>query len=142
PSVIRYCKELKGEGILKIVKIGGVVFYSADRTSEKFLLEKKLFNIKRLYESGFVDYLKKELSDPNIVVFGSYSRGEDIETSDIDVYVETPSKKEVDVERFEKILKRKIQIFRHKGIKEIKNPHLANNIINGVTLNGFIEVFR
>jgi len=46
------------------------------------------------------------------------------------------------LEKFEDKLKRKIQVFRHKNIKEISNPHMANNIINGITLNNYIEVFK
>ena len=38
PSVIRYCKELEKEGILKKETISGVSTYSADRTSKKFLM--------------------------------------------------------------------------------------------------------
>jgi len=142
PSIIRYCKDLEKEKILSIVKTGSVIFYTADRTSEKFLLEKKLFNIKQVYESGTLEYLRRELSNPTIVLFGSYAKGEDTEESDIDLYLETPSKKEVNMDKFEKILKRKIQILRHKNLKDIQNPHLANNIINGVLLNGFVEVFK
>ena len=142
PSIIRYCKDLEKEKILSIVKTGSVIFYTADRTSEKFLLEKKLFNIKQVYESGTLGYIRRELSNPTIVLFGSYAKGEDTEESDIDLYLETPSKKEVNMDKFEKILKRKIQILRHKNLKDIQNPHLANNIINGVLLNGFVEVFK
>jgi len=142
PSVIRYAKELKSEGILKIIKTGNVVFYSADKGTDEYIMEKKLFNIKSLYSSGCVEHLRIELSNPSIIVFGSYAKGEDIESSDIDLYVETASKKELNVEKFEKILKRKIQIFKHKNIADVKNIHLANNIINGVNLNGFVEVFR
>ena len=80
-----------------------------------------------------------ELSNPAIIVFGSYAKGEDVENSDIDLYIETPSKKEIKLEKFGKILKRKIQIFFYKNIHEIKNIDLANNIINGIILNGFIE---
>lgn len=142
PSVIRYCKELQSEGILTTLKTGNVVFYTADRSNENFLLEKKLYNIKLLYLSGLVEFIKKELSNPAIVVFGSYAKGEDIEDSDIDLYIETPSNKELNLKDFEKKLKRKIQIFRHKNLQEIKNNHLANNIMNGITLNNYIEVFR
>jgi len=142
PSVIRYCRELKNEGVLTTIKIGDVVFYTAARTNENFLLEKKLYNIKSLYSSGLINFLKTELSNPPIILFGSYSRGEDLENSDIDLYVETPSKKELNLEKFEKILKRKIQIFRHASLNEIRNPNLANNIINGIILNNYIEVFR
>ena len=142
PSVIRYCRELKKEGILTTIKTGNVGFYTADRTNSSFLLEKKLYNIKSLYASGLVEFLKIKLSNPSLIVFGSYARGEDIESSDIDLYLETPSKKEINLERFEKLLNRKIQVFRHKSISEIKNKRLANNILNGIVLNGFVEVFK
>lgn len=92
PSVIRYCRELEKEDILMINKIGEVNFYTASR-SATYLLEKKLYNLKQLYASGLIEYLKIELSNPVVVVFGSYSKGEDIEESDIDLYLETQSKK-------------------------------------------------
>lgn len=142
PSVIKYCGELSNEGILKKEKISNIVLFSADRTSKNFLLEKKLYNIKSLYNSGLVEYLINELSNPVIIAFGSYSKGEDIENSDIDLYIETPSKKELKTEKFEKILKRNLQLFIHPDLKHINNPNLMNNIINGMILNGFLEVFK
>ena len=142
PSIIRYCKELEKDEILVIIKIGNVTFYSANRANVKYILEKKIYNIKRIYESGLIEYIKIELSNPPIILFGSFSKGEDLEGSDIDLYIETPSNKKTDLEKFEKIMERRIQIFNHKNLREISNPNLANNIINGVLLNGFIEVFR
>ena len=141
PSVIRYCKELDQENILTISKIGNVNFYTSSR-SETYLLEKRLFNIKQLYESGLINCLKIELSNPAIILFGSFAKGEDTEESDIDLYIETPSKKQVKLEKFEKLLKRKIQTFRHKSLGSLSNVNLANNIVNGVLLNGFVEVFK
>ena len=41
PSVIRYTKELEKEKILKSQIISKVRFYSADRSSKLYLLEKK-----------------------------------------------------------------------------------------------------
>ena len=142
PSAIRYAKELEKEGILRKLKIEDVTFYSADRSSKSFLLEKRLFNIKAAYSSGMVDFLVGELSNPTIIVFGSYSKGEDAEDSDIDLYIETQSKKDIRLNKFEKILKRKIQVFRHDSIHKVANIHLANNILNGTILNGFEEVFK
>ncbi len=142
PSVIRYCKELEKEGILSNIKTGSISLYTANKMGEKYLLEKKLFNIKRLYESGIIEYLKIEISNPAIILFGSFARGEDTEGSDIDLYIETPSNKELDLGKFEKILKRKIQALKHKSLHDIQNLHLSNNIINGVLLNGFVEVFK
>jgi len=136
PSAIRYTKELEKEGILKSTKIAGITVYSADRTSEKFLIEKKLFNIRQLFP--LVTLLKSECSA--IAVFGSHSKGEDVENSDIDLYLETAAKP--DVSKFEKELKKRIHIFRYKKIQDVENKQLANNIMNGIILSGFIEVFK
>jgi len=141
PSIIRYCKELKEEGILTTEKIGNVTLYKASREKE-YLLEKKLFNIKSIHESGLIEYLKQELNNPPIILFGSYSKGEDTEESDIDIYVETPSKKQIRTEKYNKLLKRNIQLFTYKSTRDIPNTHLANNILNGLILNGQIEVFK
>jgi len=142
PSVIRYVKELEKEEILKSEKISEVKFFSANRDTKKFLIEKMLFNIKSLLDSGLLEYLIEEFGSPTIVLFGSYSRGEDIERSDIDIYIECISKIKRNLEEFEKKLGREIQLFIHKNIKEVPNPHLANNIVNGIRLNGFVEVFK
>ena len=141
PSVIRYTRELEEEKFLKSSEIAAVITYSADRTSQQFLLEKKLFNIQQLFSSGLIDFLREKLSNPPIIVFGSYSRGEDLEKSDIDFYLEIPSKKKIDLARFEKRLQRTIRVFTYKKIQNVENKELANNIINGITLNGFVEVF-
>lgn len=141
PSVIRYTQELKNESILKSTEIANIVVYSADRTSAHFLMKKKVYNLQCLYNSGLINFLKEELSNPLIIVFGSYSRGEDVEASDIDLYIEYPSEKKLHIEKYEKYMQRKIQILFYKNIHAIKNKELANNIINGIVLNGYLEVF-
>lgn len=140
PSVIRYTKELENESILKSMEIANIKVYFANRASKTYLLEKKMFNISQLHKSSLLSFLKEEFNNPIIVVFGSYALGEDIENSDIDLYLETAGKKKIDLIKFEKILQRKIQIFKYKNIHELKNKELTNNIINGITLNGFLEV--
>ncbi len=140
PSVIRYTKELEEESILILSEIANIKTYSANRASKRFLLEKRLFNIKQI--SKLADFLIEELSNPTIVIFGSYSRGEDTEESDIDIYIETPSKKRLNLERFERLLQRRIHILVYNNLKDIENKELANNILNGIIMNGFVEVFK
>jgi len=141
PSAIRYSRELEEEGILTSYEVAGVHLYSADRSSSMFLLEKKLFNYRTLAASDLIDFLVGYLSNPSIVVFGSYSLGEDIESSDIDLYIETSSKKKIDLKAFEKEFGRKIQVFVYNNIKKVRNKELANNIMNGMLLHGYLEVF-
>ncbi len=142
PSTIRFCKDLEQEHILTIIKIGTVKFYTANKMSPQYLLEKRLHNIKQIYNSGLIDYLNQEFSNPVLILFGSFAKGEDIEESDIDIYLETPSKKKINIEKFEKQLKKQIQLFQQKEIREIKNKNLVNNILNGITINKQIEVFK
>ena len=141
PSVIRYTKELEQAGILKSTKIANITVYSADRPSRNYLLEKKLFNLHQLNTSGLINFLIEEFSNPVMIVFGSYAQGEDIENSDVDIYIEAPAKKKINLNQFEKILRRKIQLFVYKNIHQLENKELANNIVNGITLNGLMEVF-
>ena len=141
PSAIRYAKELEEEGILKKEEMAEIMVYSADRSSSIFLLEKRLFNLKTLFDCGLIEFLKRELSDPNILLFGSYSRGEDVEKSDIDLFIES-SEEDLDLDKFEKKLGKEIQTFFYKKISFVRNKELANNIVNGVILNGFLEVFK
>lgn len=142
PSAIRYAKELEKEGLLKSIIIAGAKLYSADRGSKNFIVEKMLFNIREMHGSGLVAHLVEEYNNPAIVLFGSYARGEDTEASDIDIYIET-SRREISIgSRFEKRLQRTVQAFAYKSVKDIKNRGLANNIINGIRLNGNLEVFE
>ena len=142
PLVIRYTKELEKEKILKSTVAPGITIYSADRTSATFLLEKKLYNLRSLFSSGLVDFLVQELSNPAMVLFGSYARGEDVEKSDIDLYLESAKKELPSLDKFEKKLQRKVQLFKYQSISKVENKELANNIVNGITLNGFLEVFK
>ena len=142
PSVIRYTKELETEGILQKVVISGVIFFMANRASPLFLQEKKIFNLRNVYNSGLIDFLVREYSNPTIILFGSYARGEDIESSDMDIYLESSQSTRKDIGIFEKGLHRKIELFIYKKISFIKNKELANNIINGITLHGFLEVLK
>ena len=141
-SVIRYTKELEQEKIIKSEIISNINLYSADRSSKFFLLEKKLYNIKLLYHLGLIDKLIEEYNNPVIILFGSFSKGEDIESSDIDLYIELSRKEKIDLKQIEKKLNKNIKLFIYKNIKEVENKELANNIINGITLNNFIEVFK
>ena len=141
PSVIRYAKELVKEGILKIEEISGINFFVANYGDEGYLLEKQLHNTKRVHNSGIINYLVEEYSNPVIIIFGSFSKGEDIEASDVDIYIQTPSKKKISLAKYEKILGKKIQLFQGISLKNLSNPHLANNIVNGIILNGSLEIF-
>ena len=63
---------------------------------------KRADNLKQIYESGLADFLEKEFAGGTIIFFGSYSRGEDMASSDIDIAVIGRKEKQIDLTNFPK----------------------------------------
>jgi len=100
---------------------------------------KRSENIKMFYESGLPEYLSDNFPGCTIILFGSYSRGEDTKESDIDIAAIGTKGKELELEKFEKMLKKKIIIQFYCDFKEI-NKHLKENLFNGILIKGGMEL--
>ena len=117
-------------------------------TSNVLYKDAKLFyNIFCIRNSGLIDYLIEEFTHPkSVILFGSFRKSENIPASDIDIFIETPVKKEIDMSVFEKKLRHTVQLFQfsRKDMENMKkeNKELFNNIANGIVLEGFFEVFK
>lgn len=137
PSVRNHIKKLEKLGFVK--KKRGAIYeaYIADR-NEKFFAYRRNDTLMRLYESKLVEHLVNRFSPNTIVLFGSCSRGEDVETSDIDLFIQA-KEADTDLRRFENELKRKISLLFETNLKNIPNE-LMNNIINGVVIYGYLNV--
>jgi predicted nucleotidyltransferase len=140
-SVKRYLNELEKEKLIikKKHRIHNYPIYYANRENEYFMFLKKIDMIQSIKESGLLDYLKNTCMPDAIILFGSASRGEDIKDSDIDLFLLCKEKK-LDLEKYEKGLKRKINIFFESNFDKL-SKELKNNIINGVILEGYLKVF-
>jgi len=98
---------------------------------------KRADNLRQIYETGFAEFLEERFAGATIILFGSYSRGEDTVTSDIDIAVIGRKEKTVKLQQFEKRLKRKINISFYDDFKIHKN--LRESLCNGIVLCGGIE---
>lgn len=141
PSVKRYLTELSKEGLVIRTKhrINNYPLYWANRDSESFKFLKKLDILLSLKESGVLDYLNEECMPAAIVLFGSASRGDDMRDSDVDLFLLCKERR-LEMQKYEKKIKRKISLFFAKDINELSNE-LKNNILNGVILKGYLKVF-
>lgn len=111
--------------------------YKARQESKLFQQYKMLYNLRMLLESKVIDFIEEKISPKAIVIFGSYRWGEDIENSDIDIFVECKEER-VQLQKFEQKLGRKIEIhFNEKFASYSKE--LKNNLINGIVVRGFLE---
>lgn len=139
PSVIAHLKALLKEGLIIKEKKGIYPTLSANRDNNGFKTYKKFNLIVRMYEIGLIDYIYDSYLPDSIILFGSASKGEDIEKSDIDLFVQAKAKK-LDLGKYEKLLNRKIALLFEENFAKLSNE-LKNNILNGILLKGYIKVF-
>ena len=127
-------------GLLKSRKERMLILYKSNLEDDFYRDIKIFYNIRKIKDSGLLEALNRFYLKPAVVLFGSSAFGIDAETSDIDLLVISESRKEFsDLSEFEKRLKRKIQIFAVKSLKDLKNEHLINNVINGMIVQGRIK---
>lgn len=99
---------------------------------------KRIENLKLIYESGIIEYLSNNFPGAALILFGSYSFGEDTVDSDIDIAIIGSKEKSINLIKFEKLLERTVMLHFYKNIRNI-NTNLKNNIINGIVLEGSIK---
>lgn len=115
-------------------------YYTANLDNKAFKKYKITHNLSSILESKLIEFIEEKLMPKSIVLFGSYLRGEDIETSDIDIFVEC-KKEEINLSLFEKKLRRKIELHFNDNFNSYPKE-LKNNIINGIVLGGFLEGYK
>ncbi len=100
---------------------------------------KRAENLRSFYESGLDMFLEEKFAGAPIILFGSYSRGEDVSSSDIDIAIIGRKEKAADMKEYEKKLFRKISLHFYDSLYSINN-NLKENIINGIVISGGIQL--
>ena len=136
-SVINHLNALCKEGLTVKEKGGIYNVFKANREDTQFKLLKQQNLIWRLQTSGCISHLEETLQPTCIVLFGSASRGEDTEESDVDIFVQA-GETTLDIGKYEKIVKRKINVLFEADLKALRKE-LLNNIINGNILSGYLK---
>lgn len=139
-SVLIYLKKLVKLGLIKINTSTLYKSYNSNTENEIFKKYKKIFNQLKISESGLIEFLDNELMPEVIILFGGYAKGTDVKDSDIDIFIQSKQQK-INLDKFEKILKRKIHLVFDKDLKYM-SKELKNNITNGIILSGNLRLFR
>jgi len=144
-NIGRIINEFLKNGLIEVEKLSKIWRIKANVKDARFRTEKIFYNLDIIYSSFFIEYLNEYFGNPKaIILFGSFRRGEDISTSDIDIAIETDVANEYktarikELEGFEKQINRRIQfhLFNRKNV----DLNVFNNIANGIVLSGFLEV--
>jgi len=138
-SVKLHLKKLSKEGLVSEKDTDIFKHYESQFDNEKFRFYKKIDTLLRIQDSGIVEHIDEKCSPDTIVLFGSCAKGEDLDRSDMDIYVQSKERL-LDLKHYEKSLKRKIQLFFAGDINKLPKE-LRNNILNGIKLEGYLKVF-
>lgn len=139
-------KDLEKEGFVKKKVIGKLWQIKAYQSHKYFTTKKIPYNLQLVYESGVIEWIKKNVPEAKAtILFGSYRKGDDIATSDIDIAVE------IVTEKGQKIIEGKIQAMGYRKDVPVQihcfsqkkiDANLFANIANGIIIEGFIEVHQ
>ncbi|MGV8162584.1 MAG: nucleotidyltransferase domain-containing protein [Candidatus Nanoarchaeia archaeon] len=144
-KISRWLKIFEKQNLIKKIKEKNKApYYLGNYESAEYQNSKKIFALKMFYDSGFLNHLTSLEGAKTVILFGSFSRWDWHNESDIDLFIYGDDSKLKKYE-YEKILKREIQIFNCKNSDELQkfNVNLMHSIIKGLKLKGsidFIEV--
>jgi predicted nucleotidyltransferase len=133
-----WLKKLMHENMIKRIKSHKKMpYYIAHYTNPHYQNSKRLYALGQLHTCGLFDYLSSLDKARVIILFGSFSRWDWYEKSDVDIFVYGDIDV-VPVGKFMVRLKREIQLFSGKNKKDLQRigPVLLKNIINGIIIKG------
>ncbi len=141
PAIKKSLPELEKMNYIKLEKDKETKRWSIElnKSNTRVMQLKRIDNLRQIYESGLNDFLEKEFAGATIILFGSFSRGDDTTDSDIDIAIIGRKEKPVKLKGFEKILERRININFYDSFKKI-HKNLKENLFNGIVLAGGIEI--
>ncbi len=138
-TVMKYLRELLAKKIIaRRQEKGKFPRYEANRTSYLYQHEKSEFVVKKIFESGIIEFLEQQFSPKAIVLFGSVQKGTYHQGSDIDIFIQA-SYKRIDLSLFTKKIGHSIQLLCEENIHSLSKG-LLTNICNGLKLAGKLEV--
>ncbi|MBU4070446.1 MAG: nucleotidyltransferase domain-containing protein [Nanoarchaeota archaeon] len=104
-----------------------------------FKTRKINYFIEKIVDSGLIQDLINSLNPSCIILFGSVRKGDSVKESDIDIFVEAPLKKKINLKKYEKKLNHKIQLFIEFNMDKLQS-NLFNNVVNGIKLYGSFKI--
>ncbi len=136
PTASKILKEYHKNGWLSMRQERKHLLFSLNHEN------KEIVDISRMYWKRKLDILvktlQKKLVQPAVIAFGSVAKAEVTPQSDVDIAI-FGEKKPLDIGHVEKILGRRISVYWFSSLRQVKNEHLLNNILNGIPLYGRLK---
>jgi predicted nucleotidyltransferase len=141
-TVVRILVE---EEFLTLKQVGNIWRIRCNQNHSFNITKKIPYNLELVYFSGIISAILEQIPNTRcIVLYGSYRKGDDVETSDIDIAVEVLDNMEntmIELGIISQIgYRHNIKVNVLKFTRQNINLNLFVNIANGVVLYGTLEV--
>ena len=137
-SANRIIIKLEKEGFLQKKIVGKLWQIQANQSHKYFTTKKIPYNLQLVYESDIRDWITKNIKETKaIILFGSYRKGDDLSTSDLDIAVEIENEQEQEIYEVkieEMGYRRGIEMHIHCFSRKKIDKNLFANIANGIIL--------
>lgn len=135
-----WLKKFEKEKLIKKVKQKGKMpFYVRVFENKNFQYKKRLFALKKLTETGFLNHLYSLPKAQVVIIFGSFSSYDWHTNSDIDVFIYGKDD-EFNQGKYETIFNRQIQVHIAKNQEDLKRiKNMLPYIIAGDFVKGSIN---
>ena len=137
----RAVRRLEDEGFLAVEVLGRIWRITCSAEHAYHRTRKVAYHLGLILDSGIIERIRSAHPMGAIILYGSVRKGDDVESSDIDLAIESNSDR---TESFGTIdlgyrssVPVNLRFFSRKRI----DPHLFSNIGNGIVLDGFLEVY-
>ncbi len=140
----KWLAKFSREGIIKRIKPSKAMpYYLSDFENPAYQNCKKVYALEQFYSTGFLNHLSTLPRAKTVIVFGSFSRWDWHEGSDIDIFIYGDAEG-FEVGKFELTLNREIQLFECPNIEELKKygEGLITNILKGHIIKGNIDFVK
>lgn len=139
-GIAKAIKALVKREYIHIKKDSGRWSIQLNRNNLNVVSLKRVDNLRIIYESGLAKHLFESFPGATIILFGSYSRGEDvIEHSDIDIALVGVKEEDLNLKKYCNHLKRDVVLQFFNSFEKI-DENLRNNLLNGIVLSGSVEL--
>ena len=140
-AVSKWLKRYKEEGLLRRVKEKGQFPYlTCGSENPVYIAKKRIYALKKIYQSGLIEYLLGLEGVKTAIIFGSMAKGDWYKDSDIDIFIYGKPAR-FDKHKYEMKLKRDIELHvfdSKKDIKKIKTG-IIKNVMDGHVIKGSVQ---
>jgi len=140
-KISRWLKIFRAQNLITRVKPKKrMPYYISNCEDPNYQNKKRIFALKKLYETGFLNHLSALKKAKTVIIFGSFVRWDWHKDSDIDLFI-YGDPEGLDAAKYWPKLHKQVQTHAFQNLKQIKKIRsgLLKNVLKGYLVKGSMD---